>query len=52
MGWFPLAAYTEHTVQGVSLGQMTLLIANNVLGMRLDLKVISLLPSSHSFRIC
>lgn len=57
MGWFHLAAYTEHTVLGttsvsdISLGQMTLLTANNILGPGVDLKVISLLPSSHSFRI-
>lgn len=36
----------------ISLGQMALLIANNILGPRVDLQVISLLPSSHSFRIC
>ena len=57
IGWFHLAAYTEHTVLGttsgsdISLGQMTLLTANNILGPGVDLKVISLLPSSHSFRI-
>lgn len=31
---------------------MALLIANNILGPTVDLQVISLLPSSHSFRIC
>lgn len=56
MGWFTPAAYTEHTVLGtvsgfgISLGQMTLLIDDNILKTEVDLKEIPLLPSSHSLR--
>lgn len=56
MGWFTSAAYMEHTVLGtvsgfgISLGQMTLLIDDNILKTEVDLKEISLLPSSHSLR--
>lgn len=56
MGWFTPAAYMEHTVLGtvsgfgISLGQMTLLIDDNLLKTEVDLKEISLLPSSHSLR--
>lgn len=56
MGWFTSAAYMEHTVLGtvsgfgISLGQMTLLIDDNILKAEVDLKEISLLPSSHSLR--
>lgn len=57
MGWFHLAAYTEHTVLGTMSGfdisgQRTLLTANNILRPGVGLKVVSLLQSSHSFRIC
>lgn len=56
MGWFPPAAYTERTVLGtvsgfdISLGQMTLLIDDNILKTEVDLKEMSLLPSSRSLR--